>query len=76
MPEAYNKICDKVSNLKKNGFTSEPVYNKKYLNIKIKSYDGKIKKDFQDNGVPKEGYHFFLSVILILGFCFKDEQKL
>ena len=39
----YNRICNKVSNLMKEGFTSEPVYNEKYFKTKIKSYDGSKK---------------------------------
>ena len=39
----YNRICNKVSNLMKKGFTSEPVYNEKYSKTKIKSYDGSKK---------------------------------
>ena len=47
-------------------FDSEPVYNEKYLKAKIKSYDGKIKTNFHNNKIPKEGSQFIcLSVILI-----------
>ena len=38
----YNKIWKKVSNIIKKEFNSKPVYNKKYLRTKIKSYNGKI----------------------------------
>ena len=56
--KAYNKVWDKISNIMQKGFDSEPVYNEKYLKTKIKSYDGKIKTNFYDNGVPKEGSRF------------------
>ena len=47
-------------------FDSEPVYNEKYLKAKIKSHDGKIKTNFHNNKIPKEGSQFIcLSVILI-----------
>ena len=40
--EKYNEICEKVKNSIKEDFDSEPVYNEKYVNAKIKSYNGKI----------------------------------
>ena len=40
--EKYNKICEKVKNSIKKKFNGEPVYNKIYLNPKIKSYIEKI----------------------------------
>ena len=33
---------------------SEPVYYKKYLKAKIKSYHGKINTNIYDNNIPKE----------------------
>ena len=44
--EKYNEIWKKVSIIIKNEFDSKPVYNKKYLKTKIKSYNGKIKTNF------------------------------
>ena len=40
--EKYNDICEKVKNSIKEDFDSEPVYNEKYVNAKIKSYNEKI----------------------------------
>ena len=64
--EKYNEIWEKVKNSLKKEFYSEPVYNGKYLKDKIKSYNGKINTNFQDNKIPKEGSQFIcLSVIFI-----------
>ena len=41
-----NEIWKKVSSSIKKGFDSEPVYNEKYLNTKIKSYEEKIDTHF------------------------------
>ena len=49
--ENYNEIWDKVSNSMEKGFHSEPVYNEKYVKIKIKSYEEKIT-NFHGNKVP------------------------
>ena len=42
----YNEIWEKVKNSLKKEFDSEPVYNKKYLKAKIKSYNGKSTQIF------------------------------
>ena len=64
--EKYNEIWEKVKNIIKKEFENEPVYNEKYLKAKIKSYNGKIKTNFYNNKIPKEGSQFLcLSVILI-----------
>ena len=54
--KAFNKLWDKISNIKQKGFDSElPVYNEKQLNINIKSYGGKTNTNFHENGVTKGG---------------------
>ena len=64
--EKYNEIWEKVENIIKKEFVSEPVYNEKYLKAKIKSYNGKINTNFHSNKIPKECPQFiYLSVILI-----------
>ena len=54
--EKYNEIWEKVSNSIRNGFDSEPVYIEKYLKTKIKSYQGKINKNFHRDKIPKESF--------------------
>ena len=50
----------------KKGFDSKPVYNKKYLKTNLKSDEGKISTDFNDDGIPKKGsFCICLSVIFI-----------
>ena len=41
--EKFNEIWEKVKNNLKKEFDSEPVYNERYLKVKIKSYNEKIK---------------------------------
>ena len=47
--EKYNEIWDKVSHTVGKVYDSNPVYNKKYLRAKIKSYNGKINTNFHNN---------------------------
>ena len=68
--ERYNEICKKVKNSLKKDFHSEPVYNEKYLKAKIKSYDGKINRNFQNNKIPKEDSQYICLSVVSINFVF------
>ena len=56
----------KIKNSIKKEFDSEPMYNEKYLEANVKSYNGKINTNFHNNKILKESSQFIcLSVILI-----------
>ena len=60
------KLKKKLKLVLKKEFAKEPVYNEKCLKAKIKSYNRKIKTNFYNNKIPKEGSQFIcLSIILI-----------
>ena len=64
--EKYNEIWEKVKNIIKKEFDSEPVYKEKYLKAKIKHYNRKINTNFDNSKIPKEDSEFIcLSAILI-----------
>ena len=64
--EKYDEIWEKVKNNIKKEFGIEPVYNKKDIKGKIKSYNEKINANFHDNKIPNEySILICLSVILI-----------
>ena len=44
--EKYSKIWNKIKSLFKKEFNSEPVYNDKYIKIKIKIYNDKVYTNF------------------------------
>ena len=46
--EKYTKIWEKISDLINIKFDSNPVYNNKYINTKIRSYNNDIKTNFRD----------------------------
>ena len=67
--EKHNEIWKKIQNSIKKKLDSKPVYTEKYLKTKIKSYNGKIKTNFHNNKIPREGSQFIcLSTILIDSF--------
>ena len=58
--EKYIEIWEKVSNTFKKEFDSHLAYNKEYLRTKIKSDNGKISTNFQNNKIPKEDTNLFV----------------
>ena len=62
--EKYNETWKKVSNIIITEFDCKCVYNQKYLQTKIKSYNGNIYTNFHKKKIPKEGSQcILLSVI-------------
>ena len=60
------KNCQKISNIIKKEFDSQPLYNKKCLKTKVKSYNETISINLHNNKITKEGSQCIcLSVILI-----------
>ena len=47
--EKYTKIWEKISDLIDKKFDSDPVYNNKYINTKIRSYNNDIITNLHDN---------------------------
>ena len=74
----YKNIVKFAKNLKKTikkEFGSEPVYNEKNLQVKIKSYKGKININFDNNKIPKEGCQFIHSLIILIDSVFRAGKK-
>lgn len=70
----YNEIWIKISISIKKESASEPIYNKKLLKTKIKSY-GDEAVDFSDKKMLKVGSNYIcLAVILIDFVLIKDEN--
>ena len=55
--DKYNKIWDVIKNQLNIKFHSEPVYEYKYLKT-ISEFNGEIKTNFSNNGMPKENMHY------------------
>ena len=73
--EKYNEIWKKVKNVTKKEFESKPVYNDKYLKVKIKSYNGKINTNFHNNKIPKEGSQFICSSVILIYSVFRTGKS-
>ena len=72
--EKYNTIWGNVSADIKKEFDSEPVYNKNYLKIKVKSHGNEVT-DFCDKKIPKlDSNHTCLAVISLDSALKKDDS--
>ena len=56
--DKYDKIGDLIKDKLGTKFHSEPVFEYKYLRAKVREFDGAIKTNFLDNGMPKENMYY------------------
>ena len=56
--DKHDKIWDVIKNKLNIKFHSEPVYEYKYLKAKVREFNGEIKTNFLNNGMPKENIHY------------------
>ena len=58
MWDKYDKIWDVIKDKLDIKFHSEPVYEYKYLQAKVREFNGMIKTNFLGNDIPKENMHY------------------
>ena len=56
--DKYDNIWDVIKNKLNITFQSEPVYEYKYLKVKVREFNGAIKTNFLNNGMPKENMYY------------------
>ena len=56
--EKYEDIWNVIKNKLNIKFHSQPIYENKYLNVKVRKFNGNIKTNFSGNNVPKENMHY------------------
>ena len=70
-----NKILANIRNIMQKGFNNELVCDGKYLNTKLKSYNGKTNTNFHHNKMAEKGSHcVFISILLTDSIFKKDEN--
>ena len=70
-----NKILANIRNVMQKGFNNELVCDGKYLNTKLKSYNGKTNTNLHHNKMPEKGSHcVFISILLTDSIFKKDEN--
>ena len=73
----YNQIWKRVKKLLKIGFDSKPVYggHDKYIETKIKIYDGRVNTSFQGKKIPTEKAQYKSLSIIMLDSVIKAKKK-
>ena len=58
--QKYEDIWNLIKNKLSITFNSEPIYENKYLKAKGREFDGDIKTNFLNNGLPKGKYLLYM----------------
>ena len=56
-------------------FHSKPVYEYKYLRVKVRVFEGIIKTNFLGNGVPKENMHYTCITCITIDYVMRIDKK-
>ena len=73
--EKYEQIWNVIKTKLKIKFHSEPVYEYKYLKLKVREYDGVIKTNFLGNVIPKENMHYTCIACITIDSVMKMDKK-
>ena len=74
--DKYDKIWDAIKDKLGIKFDSEPVYEYKYLKAKVGEFDGVIKANFLNNGMPKENmcYSCIACITIVSAINFNEKN--
>ena len=56
-------------------FHSKPIYDQKYLKVKVREFDGVIKTKFLGNEMPKENMHYTCIACITIDPVMKMDKK-
>ena len=56
-------------------FLSKPVYDQKYLKVKVREFDGMIKTNFLGNEVPKDIMHYACIACITIDSVMRMDKK-
>ena len=73
--EKYDKIRDEIKNKLGIKFHSKPVYEYKYLKVKVREFDGVIKTNFLGNNMAKENMYYTCIVCITIDSVLKIDKK-
>ena len=73
--EKYEEIWNVIKNKLGIKFHSEPIYENKYLKTKVREFDGSIKTNFLDNGLPEENTYYTCFACITIDSVIKMNKK-
>ena len=75
MWDKYDNIWDVFKNKLNIKFHSEPVYEYKYLKTKVREFNGEIKTNFLNNGMPKENIRYSCIACITIDSVINFDKK-
>ena len=73
--EKYENILNVIKNKRNIKFHSQSIYENKYLNAKVREFNGNIKTNFLGNGLPKENSYYTCIAYITVGSVLKMSKK-
>ena len=73
--DKYDKIWNVIKDKLGIKFHSEPVYEYKYLRVKVREFDDMIKTNFLGNDVPKENMHYTCIACITIDSVMRMDKK-
>ena len=74
--DKYEKTWDMIKDKLDHKFHSEPVYEYKYINAKVREFNGAIKTNFFDNGMSKENMHYTCIACTTIDSVINTDKKI
>ena len=71
----YNQIWSKIKKMLSTKFHSPPVYDEKYIKIKLKTFNEVVNTIFPDNEIPKERNHYTCIAAICIDSVIKIDKK-
>ena len=73
--EKYEEIWNVIKNKRNIKFHSQPIYENKYLKVKVRVFGGNIKTNFLGNGLPKENTYYTCIACITVDSVLKMNKK-
>ena len=73
--DKYNEIWDNIKNRLNVKFNNIPVYDEKYIKVKVREFGGVIKTNFLGNKIPKENKHYTCIAWITIDSVMRMEKK-
>ena len=73
--QKYEDIWNIIKSKLSIKFNSEPIYENKYLKAQVREFDGDIKTNFLNNGLPKENMYYICIVCITIDSVLRINKK-
>ena len=71
----YSEIWNKLKSILNVKFYSQPIYDEKYIQTKVKAFNNTINTPFSGNEIPKERIHYICSSGIYIDSVLRTDKK-